>query len=96
MKVRASIELIPTESGGAGHPLRGCFRPNHRFGSDDFVVGEVEQAPDEVIAPGECANRIVAFLPDGLPMLLEGTQWEIFEGPQKLIGHGRVLELLEG
>ena len=94
MKVRASIELIPTASGGADHSLRGCFRPNHRFGSGDFVVGEVQQAPDEVIAPGECAERIITFLPDGLPPLVAGTQWEIFEGPHNLIGRGTVLKLL--
>ena len=60
------------------------------------MIGEIQQASGEVISPGECADRIIAFLPDGLPHLSVGMQWEIFEGPRKLIGRGTVLELLDG
>jgi translation elongation factor EF-Tu-like GTPase len=96
MKVRADIQLIATAHGGRREPLRGSFRPNHRFaGKDDFAVGEVEQEADALLAPGESAELIVTFMPDGLPMLTRGMRWDLREGPDRLIGHGRILDILE-
>lgn len=58
-------------------------------------LGKSSKLPARLLRQGKCADRIVAFLPDGLPVLVAGMQREIFEGPQKLIGRGTVLELLE-
>jgi hypothetical protein len=96
MKVRARIELFATENSGRASPLQGSFRPNHRFNSRWFVVGEVQQLPDQLLAPGEVGERIVKFLPDGLPSLKRGQEWQICEGPEMVIGRGTVLDVLVG
>lgn len=95
MKVRARIELFAAIDGGRSEPLRGSFRPNHRFAEDWYVIQQVQLRCDESLAPGECAERLVDFIPDGLPALAAGMEWQLFDGPTRAIGSGKVLEVLE-
>ena len=94
MRVLARIELLPTAAGGGTDPFIGSFRPNHRFDLDGFVIGEVEQ-PGGALGPGESADLIVNFLPETAPtQLTAGMEWQIYDGPKHLIGHGTVLQVL--
>ena len=93
MKVRAQIELLATNDGGRSQPFIGSFRPNHRFNQNYSVIGEVEQPKAAALYPGETAELIVNFIPDGLPALQTGLRWTIHEGP-KVIGYGTVREVL--
>ena len=95
MRVLARIELLPTAAGGRTDPFTGSFRPNHRFDLDGFVIGEVEQQPGGALRPGESADLIVNFLPETTPtQLTAGMEWQIYDGPKHLIGHGTVLQVL--
>ncbi len=96
MRVRATIQLLTTAAGGRAEPLRGNARPNHSFTGGAFLIGQIEQKPDEELVPGESAERIVDFVPDGLPLLTPGTRWDIFDGPAKMIGYGTVLAIVDG
>ena len=95
MKVLARIELLSTAKGGRSQPLIGSFRPNHRFEPNMFVIGQVEQDAGDPLFPGQSADLVVQFLPEGLPKLTPGREWEIYDGPRHLIGFARVLRVLE-
>lgn len=94
MKVLARISLLPTEDGGRVQPLIGSFRPNHSFAPGMFVIGQVEQEPGATLLPGQSADLLVNFIPDGLPRLTPGMEWQLYDGPGHLIGSASVLELI--
>jgi len=95
MKVQARIELLPPEESGRKQPLVGTFWLNHRFRPGTFVIARVQQQPGAELWPGKSADLIVEFLPEGVPALSPGTEWQIYDGPNQLVGHGRVLDVLE-
>ena len=74
MKVLARIKLRPTADGGRAQPLVGSFRPNHSFQPNVFVIGEVEQKAGASLFPGQSADLVVHFIPDGLPKLTPGLE----------------------
>ena len=95
VKVLARIRLLATDEGGRERPLIGPFMLNHRFGPGDFVIARVEQGPNDALEPGQSAELIVHFLPETSPSLSSGMEWQIFDGPAHLVGHGTVLEVLD-
>jgi translation elongation factor EF-Tu-like GTPase len=95
MKVLARIKLLSTEKGGRQKALVGPFRLNHSFAPGEFVIANVEQPSGEALAPGHHADLVVDFLPETAPSpLTSGVEWRIFDGPDHLIGHGTVIEVL--
>ena len=94
MKVLARIRLLATDHGGREAPLVSPFRLNHSFQPGQFAIAQVEQSPDDALAPGQSADLVVEFLPETSPALSSGMEWRIFDGPKHLVGHGTVLEVL--
>ena len=96
MKVLARIRLLATDDGGRKEPLVGSFRLNHSFEPGQFAIAQVEQGPGDTLAPGQSADLVVDFLADTAPAALaNGMEWQIYDGPSCLVGHGTVLEILD-
>ena len=99
IRVRASITLLSSESGGKKHPVRKGYSPNHNFGdstNSEFYVGRLQLDEQDSLAPGETWELVVHFLSGrGLrEKFTPGTSWRIQEGA-KLVGEGTVLEVLK-
>ena len=94
VKVLAKISLLPTEAGGRTEPIIGSFRPNHSFSPGMFVIGQVEHRPGAELFPGESADLVVDFIPDGVPALTPGTKWNLYDGPSHLIGSATLLRVI--
>ena len=60
-----------------------------------FVIGQVEQEAGDSLFPGQSADLLVQFLPDGVPRLAPGLEWRIYDGPRHLIGSATVLQVIE-
>lgn len=95
MKVLARIELLPTEGGGRTQPLIGSFRPNHSFQPDTFVVGQVELEAGASLRPGQSADLVAHFIPDGVPKLTPGLEWSLYDGPSLQIRSAAVIRVIE-
>jgi len=94
MEIRARIELLSSMDGGRLDPLRGSFRPNHKFATaDSFSIGEVRQNAQALLFPGNTIDCVVRFVPESVPPLATGMRWALYEGPNHLIGYGTVLEM---
>jgi elongation factor Tu len=96
MKVLARVKLLSSADGGRTQPMIGNFRPNHSFQPDTFVVGEVQQERGSSLFPGQSADLVVQFIPEGVPELTPGLEWKIYDGPRHLIGSATVLKLIDG
>jgi len=80
--VEAVLELFAEQAGGRVHPIQSGYRPNHRFDSKSYYVGQVEFADDAWHYAGETNLVTIRFMPSpGLAeRLVEGHTWDITEG----------------
>ena len=95
IKVRATIDLLPTEVSGRSAPITSRYRPNHNFAADnnrEMCIGEVELTDREWLHPGESAEVTITFLASPvLPKLVPGLSWRIQEGG-RLVGVGTITQ----
>lgn len=96
MRILARISLLSAEQGGRTQPFIGSFWPNHSFAPGMFVIGQVKQDPTSSLFPGDTADLLVDFIPDGLPALGPGMEWSLYDGPSHLIGSATVLKINGG
>jgi hypothetical protein len=96
--VLAEVRFLTALEGGKSSPVRGRYRPNHNFGmpADRLTyIGQIEFAPGDEVAPGECRRVHIRFLSGGglRELLSVGREWRIQEGSH-LVAYGTVVELL--
>jgi hypothetical protein len=95
VRVRARIELLPLERSPGHEYYASGIMPNHFFpGLDGATIGRVEFEGRETLPFGETCDAFISFLwPVNWPPLAAGLSWRVQEGA-KLVGHGRILEVL--
>jgi translation elongation factor EF-Tu-like GTPase len=88
---QATIQLIPSESGGKTWPVLSGYRSLVRFEGTEVDIGFELQLQEESLEPGESGVGCVTMWAEGIPDLSVGQQFEIREG-LRIVGYGIVLD----
>jgi elongation factor Tu len=91
-RFRASLELLPTSSGGRSGAIAAGYRGLLRFEASDADFGAEVDIVSEVLAPGQTDSvELTVWAGEDLPAVPPGTRFEVREGT-RIVGHGTITE----